>query len=113
MERYARHIVYRRWNASDTYRPTASFDTLREAIKHTDELLETRALGGGPDWQYKVIDLEHIDLGDMLTAPDAGLTVARIRASIVPAEPDRCPACRGTGGGRYNDCPACDGNGVI
>jgi hypothetical protein len=25
----------------------------------------------------------------------------------------RCPFCSGTGGGQWNDCPACDGNGVI
>ncbi len=24
-----------------------------------------------------------------------------------------CPTCRGTGGGEYNDCPACGGNGVM
>ncbi len=27
--------------------------------------------------------------------------------------PATCPACGGTGGGQYNDCPACDGNGVV
>ena len=27
--------------------------------------------------------------------------------------PATCPACRGTGGGTYNDCPTCDGNGVV
>ncbi len=26
---------------------------------------------------------------------------------------DICPTCRGTGGGQYNDCSACDGNGVV
>lgn len=24
-----------------------------------------------------------------------------------------CPTCRGTGGGVWNDCPACSGNGVV
>ncbi len=24
-----------------------------------------------------------------------------------------CPSCRGTGGGVYNDCPTCGGNGVV
>ncbi len=24
-----------------------------------------------------------------------------------------CPVCRGTGGGVWNDCPSCDGNGVV
>jgi hypothetical protein len=27
--------------------------------------------------------------------------------------PATCPSCRGTGGGTYNDCPTCDGNGVV
>lgn len=27
--------------------------------------------------------------------------------------PSPCPVCRGTGGGTWNDCPACDGNGVV
>lgn len=27
--------------------------------------------------------------------------------------PSACPRCRGTGGGEYNDCSACDGNGVV
>jgi hypothetical protein len=30
-----------------------------------------------------------------------------------PSYPGTCPACRGTGGGEYNDCPVCDGNGVV
>ncbi len=30
----------------------------------------------------------------------------RIEAALV------CRTCRGTGGGVWNDCPACDGNGV-
>jgi len=29
----------------------------------------------------------------------------------LPAE-QPCPACKGTGGGTYNDCPLCGGNGV-
>lgn len=24
-----------------------------------------------------------------------------------------CPTCRGTGGGMYNDCATCGGNGVV
>jgi hypothetical protein len=24
-----------------------------------------------------------------------------------------CPNCKGTGGGQYNDCPTCGGNGVV
>lgn len=31
----------------------------------------------------------------------------RLQASVP------CPACRGTGGGVYNDCPTCSGNGEI
>lgn len=30
-----------------------------------------------------------------------------------PSYPTACPTCRGTGGGVYNDCPSCDGNGVV
>lgn len=26
---------------------------------------------------------------------------------------EECPVCRGTGGGVWNDCPTCDGNGVV
>jgi DnaJ-class molecular chaperone len=28
-------------------------------------------------------------------------------------EARRCPRCKGTGGGEWNDCPSCDGNGII
>lgn len=24
-----------------------------------------------------------------------------------------CPTCRGAGGGQFNDCPTCGGNGVV
>ncbi len=27
--------------------------------------------------------------------------------------PAPCPACKGTGGGVWNDCPTCGGNGVV
>lgn len=27
--------------------------------------------------------------------------------------PATCPTCRGTGGGVYNDCATCGGNGVV
>lgn len=27
--------------------------------------------------------------------------------------PAPCPTCHGTGGGQYNDCPTCGGNGVV
>jgi hypothetical protein len=30
-----------------------------------------------------------------------------------PNYPSACPTCRGTGGGVYNDCRTCDGNGVV
>jgi hypothetical protein len=30
-----------------------------------------------------------------------------------PVYPVTCPSCKGTGGGVYNDCPTCDGNGVV
>ncbi len=34
----------------------------------------------------------------------------KARAKEYPAV---CPTCGGTGGGVYNDCPTCDGNGVV
>ena len=74
MERYARHVVYSDYT-SRVMRPTASFDTLREAVRYADRLAE----GGA---QVKVIDLEHLDLGDMLTAKDCRELLARIRASV-------------------------------
>lgn len=33
-----------------------------------------------------------------------------VGASVYPRT---CPSCRGTGGGVYNDCPTCGGNGVV
>ena len=32
---------------------------------------------------------------------------------VQDAYPSACPHCRGTGGGTYNDCAKCDGNGVV
>lgn len=46
-------------------------------------------------------------------------SVAKLREQVETAEravwlaQPKCPACRGTGGGVYNDCPTCDGNGVV
>lgn len=45
-------------------------------------------------------------------------TVLSIALSALgpPEEPHpgtRCPRCHGTGGGVYNDCPTCGGNGDV
>ena len=72
MERYARHIVYRRWSGGGQFRPHASFDTLARAVEYVD--------GARAD-EYKVIDVEHIDLGNMLTAPECADLVRTIRAT--------------------------------
>jgi hypothetical protein len=79
MERYARHIVYTRWagpNArpGEPWRPHASFDTLAEAVRYVDSAERTNQ-----PWETKVIDLEHIDHGDMLTAGVCADMVSRIR----------------------------------
>ena len=75
MERYCRHIVYHRWTPEDTYRPLMSFDTLKEAVDYYDELIDQV-----PNKDMKVIDLEHIDLGNMLKAEDCAELIAGFRA---------------------------------
>jgi hypothetical protein len=71
-ETYARHIVYRKLTQQDQFRPHVSFDTLVEAVGYADEIRN--------GYEVKVIDLEHIDMGDMLTHPDCAALVARIRS---------------------------------
>lgn len=77
MERYARHVVYRRC-LGEQPRPHRSFDTLREAIDYVDGF----GRDGDVDDSYQVIDLEHLHLGDMRTSHEAARTVALIRASL-------------------------------
>ena len=84
MERYARHIVYRGYSGEgaredEMFHVHRSFDTLREAIIYVDDVK-----GVGP-YGYRVIDIEHIGLGDMLVASECRALVARIRASRVTA----------------------------
>lgn len=76
MERYARCIVYRSWGRDlpASYRPVASFDTLWDAVIYADAVL----LGDGDDF-IKVIDVENLEMGDMLTAEDCAPMVKRIR----------------------------------
>jgi DnaJ-class molecular chaperone len=40
-----------------------------------------------------------------------GEVVGRVAVPLV--YPATCPACKGTGGGVYNDCATCGGNGVV
>jgi hypothetical protein len=70
METYARHIIYRRC-PGDTFRPHISVATLREAVAIVDSQFD--------GCEYKVIDLEHLDLGDMLKAEACADLVARFR----------------------------------
>lgn len=72
MERYARHIVYHKWMDADIFRPFVSFDTLKEAVAFCDEQEGRKVL--------KLIDLEHLDMGDMLVADECSELIARFRA---------------------------------
>ena len=75
MERYCRHIVYRRWISDDIFRPLVSFDTLRDAVDYFDETFEQNS-----NMQMKVIDLEHIDMGDMMLRHECHDLIAQFRA---------------------------------
>jgi hypothetical protein len=56
---------------------------------------------------------EHLhDWLDNRPPPDRP-TLAEAEADERQGGPEPCPACRGTGGGQYNDCPYCDGNGCV
>ncbi|WP_028058347.1 hypothetical protein [Candidatus Solirubrobacter pratensis] len=72
MERYARNIVYHRFVPGDQFRPHASFDTLVEAVQYADEVAKQR--------EVMVIDVEHIEMGDMLVHPACADLVARATA---------------------------------
>lgn len=80
-ERYARCVVYRRWSdprADERFRPHASFDTMRQAVNYVDFARED---DGHRGWHYIIRDIEHIDMGDMLTHPECAGLIALIRAN--------------------------------
>lgn len=74
-ETYFRHIVYHRWFEGDIYRPLMSYATLDAAVAYHDIIQEQT-----PNRDMKIIDLEHIDMGDMLVHEDSAEIVASIRA---------------------------------
>jgi hypothetical protein len=75
MERYHRHIVYHKFFPDDQFRPYVSVPTLADAVRVYDD-----AKDDGIVREMKVIDVEHIDMGDMLVHPDCTELVAQIRA---------------------------------
>jgi hypothetical protein len=90
MKTYARFIVYGRWSTAagepkDIYRPLASFDTSIEAIEYLDSAAAENAGGPGPTSQYKLMDLEHLDLGDMMRASECRAMVEATRKRIAAA----------------------------
>jgi hypothetical protein len=90
MKSYARYIVYARWPTApgepeDIYRPQESFHTSIEAIDYFDSAIADDANGPGPTCQYKLIDLEHLDLGDVMLAPEFRATVEENRKRIAAA----------------------------
>jgi hypothetical protein len=80
MERYARHIVYRRYTgpgrADPFARPHASFDTLDEAA----EYVGYADLDDQHMYTYSVLDVEHIHRGDMLKHREHAAIVAEALA---------------------------------
>lgn len=74
-ERYYRCIVYHRFIPSDQFRPLMSYPTLADAVVYVDLCRKH-----GNEREMKIIDLEHIDMGDMLVHPDCADMIARIRA---------------------------------
>ena len=76
MERYYRHIVYHKWFPGDIFRPMMSFPNLADAVKYVDTVGES-----GDQRTHKIIDLEHIDMGDMLIHPDVQDLIEHIRSN--------------------------------
>lgn len=98
MKAYARFVVYGRWSTApgepkDIYRPHASFPTTIEAIDYLDSATAENTGGPGPTCQYKLIDLEHLDLGDMMRASECRAVVetARKRIAAAKARSDAAP----------------------
>jgi hypothetical protein len=94
MKTYARFIVYGRWSTApgepkDIYRPLASFFTSIQAIDYLDSAAAENAGGPGPTCQYKLIDLEHLDLGDMMRASECRAMVEATRKRIAAAKASR------------------------
>jgi hypothetical protein len=90
MKTYARYIVYGRWETAsgepdDIYRPHESFYTLVEAIDYFDSAIADNANGPGPTCQYKLIDLEHLDVGDVMRAKECRAMVEADRKRIAAA----------------------------
>lgn len=88
---YARFIVYGRWSTApgepkDIYRPHATFHLPIEAIEYLDSAVAENAGGPGPTCQYKLIDLEHLDLGDMMRASECRAMVEATRKRIAAAK---------------------------
>lgn len=87
MKTYARFVVYGRWSRApgepkEIFRPLASFYTSTEAIEYLDTAAAENAGGPGPTCQYKLIDLEHVDLGDMMHASECRAYVEAARERI-------------------------------
>jgi|1185.fasta_scaffold254169_3 hypothetical protein len=85
METYARHIVAEQWPRrgepaeAAALRPVASFHTLRDAVANADRRNAQARADGLDGLFFQVWDLEHLHLGNMLTAADCAETVARFR----------------------------------
>jgi hypothetical protein len=80
-----------------------------------DEPLASRSLEAVPDLAETTRDLvapsiHAISAGE----PVAVAAIRRAREAYDRQAIDRiCPTCRGTGGGVYNDCPTCCGDGAV
>jgi hypothetical protein len=90
-KRYARFIVYGRWSTGpgepkDIYRPHESFFTRIEAIDYLDSAAAENAGGPGLTCEYKLIDLEYLDAGDIMRAREFRAMVEADRKLIAAAK---------------------------
>ena len=86
-EQYGRVVVYHKWVEGDIFRPLVSFSSLKDAVNFVDE--QRASSGPRAKREMKVIDLEHIDMGDMMVHPDCRELIDRIRADLaMPAAPN-------------------------